>query len=106
MMWENLMGFRGRTLTCCALLCAGLAMMVGCNGDEDVRVYTVSKADDHHVSGLLGPTGSQQANPAGQAGNATAGAAASGVAGGASGGGSPLELVEWTMPAAWHQENI
>lgn len=68
------------------LLVVAIAVMLGCDDNADaIRVYEVPKTTQHHGSALLStPEGAQPDMPAA--------------------GQSPLSLVEWTMPAAWHQE--
>lgn len=58
---------------------------------SDIRVYEVAKTTQHHGSGLLTPAAATQAP-----GQSSATAQDQ----------SPLDLVQWTMPKTWHQENI
>lgn len=70
------------------ILLPGLALLmllVACDGNENaIRTYEVAKSTQHHGSTLLTPSSTTESNQ----GNMV----------------SPLSLVQWTMPQAWHQE--
>lgn len=83
-------GIRRPVTVAVCLLSAVVLTLVGCDDDSNgIRVYEVSKSTQHHGSALLTPPQTTPDQP---------GQMINGV--------SPLDLVQWTMPEAWHQENI